>query len=102
MSRPVIKFALSCEQSSALGWRDRLKQAWLNLLSRTVRLRKVPLILQLSSVECGAACLAMILSYFGRKTQVSECRELLHVGRDGATAQAIARQAASLACADAP
>jgi ATP-binding cassette, subfamily B, bacterial len=29
---------------------------------------RVPVRLQLSAVECGAACLAMILSYFGRKS----------------------------------
>ena len=99
MSRPALKYALRREQNSAQpaapSWRDKLKQAWTCLLSRTLwrwRSRQVPLILQLSSVECGAACLAMILSYFGRKTQVSECRELLHVGRDGVTAQAISRQ----------
>jgi ABC-type bacteriocin/lantibiotic exporter with double-glycine peptidase domain len=54
---------------------------------------RVPVILQLSEVECGAACLAMILTYFGRKTRVAECRSLLDVGRDGVTAQAIAREA---------
>ena len=55
--------------------------------------RRVPVIMQLSQVECGAACLAMILSYFGRKTRVAECRTLLDVNRDGVTAQAIAREA---------
>lgn len=55
--------------------------------------RRVPVILQLSAVECGAACLAMILSYYGRKTQVSECRELCGVGRDGLTARTIAEAA---------
>jgi ABC-type bacteriocin/lantibiotic exporter with double-glycine peptidase domain len=49
--------------------------------------------LQLSAVECGAACLAMILSYFARQTRVAECSEYLGIGRDGATAQAIAKAA---------
>ncbi len=55
--------------------------------------RRVPVILQLSAVECGAACLAMILSYYGRKTEVAECREYCGVGRDGLTAQTIAQAA---------
>jgi ATP-binding cassette, subfamily B, bacterial len=55
--------------------------------------RRVPVRLQLSAVECGAACLAMILSYFGRPTQVADCREKLGIGRDGITAEAIARAA---------
>lgn len=54
---------------------------------------RVPVLLQLNETECGAACLAMILSYFGRKTRVDECRTLLDVNRDGVTAQAIAREA---------
>jgi HlyB family type I secretion system ABC transporter len=49
--------------------------------------------MQLSSIECGAACLAMILGYYGRKTRVSECRMLLNVGRNGVTAQALTREA---------
>src|SRR6185503_17158573 len=48
--------------------------------------RRVPVLQQLSSVECGAACLAMVLSYHGRKTKVSEVRDLCSVGRDGLNA----------------
>ena len=65
---------------------------WLERVAGRFR-RRVPVIMQLSQVECGAACLAMILSYFGRKTRVAECRTLLDVNRDGVTAQSIAREA---------
>ena len=54
---------------------------------------RVPVILQMSAVECGAACLAMILSYFGRKTVLQECREKCDAGRDGVTAQTLAAAA---------
>ena len=57
--------------------------------------RRVPVLLQLNSVECGAACLAMILNYYGRKTRVAECRETCGVGRDGVSAQTIAKAARS-------
>jgi ATP-binding cassette, subfamily B, bacterial len=65
------------------------------LFRRLARLqqRRVPVKLQLSAVECGAACLAMILSYYGRQTQVAECRALISIGRDGVTAETIARSA---------
>ena len=33
--------------------------------------RRVPVLLQMSQVECGAACLAMILGYYGRMTSIS-------------------------------
>jgi ABC-type bacteriocin/lantibiotic exporter with double-glycine peptidase domain len=60
---------------------------------RQIRVRQVPFLSQLTSTECGAACLAMILSYYGHNVRVSECRELIGVGRDGSTAKAIARVA---------
>lgn len=55
--------------------------------------RRVPVQLQLNVVECGAACLAMILSYYGRQTRVAECREFIGIGRDGVTAETIAKAA---------
>jgi ABC-type bacteriocin/lantibiotic exporter with double-glycine peptidase domain len=69
-----------------------LWSALIGLLAR-LRRRKVPVLLQLSMVECGAACLAMILGYHGRKTSVAECRERCVPGRDGVNAQIIARAA---------
>jgi energy-coupling factor transporter ATP-binding protein EcfA2 len=58
---------------------------WQKLLAK-LRPRRVPVLTQMTSVECGAACLAMILSYYGRKTSVSEVRDRCHVGRDGLSA----------------
>jgi ABC-type bacteriocin/lantibiotic exporter with double-glycine peptidase domain len=49
--------------------------------------------MQLQQSECGAACLAMILSYYGRPTSVAECREACGPGRDGLSAKAIATSA---------
>jgi ATP-binding cassette subfamily B protein len=55
--------------------------------------KRVPVLQQLNAVECGAACLAMILSYHGRRTSVSECRDKCSPGRDGLTAKTIATAA---------
>jgi len=55
----------------------------------------VPVINQMGAVECGAACLAMILSYYGRKTSVSEVRDYCGVGRDGLSALNIVKAACS-------
>jgi ABC-type bacteriocin/lantibiotic exporter with double-glycine peptidase domain len=52
-------------------------------------------LLQLSATECGAACLAMVLSYHGRSTQVSETREFFGAARDGITAGSLVRAARS-------
>jgi ABC-type bacteriocin/lantibiotic exporter with double-glycine peptidase domain len=55
--------------------------------------RKVPELLQMNAVECGAACLAMILSYYGRKTCVAEVYKSAGVGRDGLSALNIVQTA---------
>ena len=55
--------------------------------------RQIPVLYQMAAVECGAACLAMILSYYGRATSVSEVRERCHVGRDGLSALDIVKAA---------
>lgn len=42
---------------------------------------------QLSDVECGTACLAMILSYYGRKATLNDVRTMSGIGRDGSSAR---------------
>ena len=59
--------------------------------------RRVPVVLQLNAVECGAACLAMILGYFGRKTRLEECRSKCDPGRDGVSAKTIVAAARAFA-----
>ena len=51
--------------------------------------QRVPVVLQMNSVECGPACLAMILGYFRRKTRLEECRAKCDPGRDGVSARTI-------------
>src|SRR5215813_9244594 len=57
--------------------------------------RRVPVVLQLNAIECGPACLAMILGYHGRRVRVADCRDICGVGRDGTTAQTLAKAARS-------
>jgi ATP-binding cassette, subfamily B, bacterial len=57
--------------------------------------RRVPVVTQLNTVECGPACLAMILGYHGRETPISECRERCFAGRDGVSALMLAQAARS-------
>lgn len=68
---------------------------WISQARTHLRRRQVPVLLQLSAVECGAACLAMVLSYYGRQTRVAECRLALDAGRDGVKALALAQTARS-------
>jgi ABC-type bacteriocin/lantibiotic exporter with double-glycine peptidase domain len=49
--------------------------------------------LQMSAAECGVACVAMVLTAYGRATSIRECREKLGVGRDGTTTLQLAKLA---------
>lgn len=55
--------------------------------------RRVPEMRQVTAVECGAACLAMALNYYGYATSISEVQEHCRVGRDGLTALEIVKAA---------
>lgn len=57
--------------------------------------KKTPVVLQQTSMECGAACVAMILGYYGRPTQLKECRDKVSIGRDGVSAASIKELAQS-------
>src|SRR5581483_9486106 len=50
------------------------------------KMRRVPEMRQVTAVECGAACLAMVLTYYGYATSITEVQERCGVGRDGLTA----------------
>jgi ABC-type bacteriocin/lantibiotic exporter with double-glycine peptidase domain len=55
--------------------------------------RKITPQLQMNEVECGAACLAMVISYYGRQTRVAEISNRYGIGRDGMTARNIVKGA---------
>lgn len=73
-------------------WSERYPALrWLSPSQR----RRVPVVQQMTAADCGAACLAMTLGYYGRQVSLDQLRTSMGVGRDGATASALLEAARS-------
>lgn len=60
------------------------------------RKKKFPALLQHNEMDCGAACLAMILRFYGKNVGINRLRNLVNVTQEGATLQSVADGAEAL------
>jgi hypothetical protein len=54
----------------------------LQKLSWKARRKRIPYVQQVQWTDCGAACLAMVLGYYGRDVRLDQIHEVTGVDRD--------------------
>ncbi len=57
--------------------------------------RRIAVVRQMEDADCGAACLAMVLGYFGKRVDLRELRDRTGACRDGVTALSVVNAARS-------
>src|SRR5688572_23568642 len=66
------------------GLRDRYPI--IERMGAVLRRAEIPVVHQTSAADCGAACLAMVVGYFGGDGSIANVRQQIEVGRDGTSA----------------
>ncbi len=87
-----VSVTVSSENHAEMNFRQPGSQRW----SVSKLWRRYPFIQQQSSSDCGAACLAMISLYWGKRFSLNTLRNLTQTDRIGASLSALADAAETL------
>jgi ATP-binding cassette subfamily B protein len=70
-----------------------------HFVKRKRRVRRMRFVRQIDEMDCGAACLAMIASHFGRSVSLARIRQLVNTGLDGTSLRSLCSAAEELGLA---
>jgi ATP-binding cassette subfamily B protein len=70
-----------------------------HFVKRKRRVRRMRFVRQIDEMDCGAACLAMITSHFGRHVSLARIRQLVNTGLDGTSLRSLCSAAEELGLA---
>jgi ATP-binding cassette subfamily B protein len=70
-----------------------------HFVKRKRRVRRMRFVRQIDEMDCGAACLAMIASHFGRHVSLARIRQLVNTGLDGTSLRSLCSAAEELGLA---
>jgi ATP-binding cassette subfamily B protein len=73
--------------------------SWSGFIRPAKRIRRFPHLYQVDEMDCGAAALAIICRYFGRRVSLPRIRDAVHTASDGTSLLGIARGAEELGLA---
>ena len=104
-ARAVAQDIVSVEQADEIveelpaGEPEGADVQWDGFVRPARRIRRFPHVHQVDQMDCGAASLAMICRYFGRKVSLPRVRQSVYTSSDGTSLLGIARGAEQLGLA---
>ena len=95
-SNPNVNYAPVVQSKSTEDLGETYEIEYPKPIKRRGLWKGYPHIEQQSSSDCGAACLAMITRYWGKRLSINFLRELIGIGRSGASLKNLAKAAESV------
>jgi ATP-binding cassette subfamily B protein len=86
-------------EAAGVGERGPFESPEGYFVKRARRIRRFPVVQQIDEMDCGAAALAAVCRYYGRRVSLARIRRLVHTAVDGTSLRALCSAATELGLA---